>query len=149
MAPRQAGSGRTEAMLELFDSALLFSTLIYSSFLFYSYLRLFTILYTYLLLFSASFSSNKKHPPSSPIPAPATQNDSDDGSLSHMKRPLQSQSNKRLPPASPNTPPGSRMTLISNDTSSTMRGATGLIRQVHPILRLPQKMNLVIDQRHM
>ena len=53
-------------------------------------------------------------------------------------------SNKRHPPASPKTAPGNRkwhgwLILVSHETSSTMRGATGLIRQVHQILRLPRK----------
>ena len=36
-------------------------------------------------------------------------------------------------------------TLISNETSSTMRGATGVILQLHQILRLPRKMTLMME----
>ena len=34
---------------------------------------------------------------------------------------------------------------VAYETSFTMRGATNVIRQVHQILRLPRKMNLMID----
>ena len=37
---------------------------------------------------------------------------------------------------------------ITYETSFTMRGATGVILQLHQILRLPRKMNLMIDPRH-
>ena len=47
----------------------------------------------------------------------------------------------------PNTAPATKnyswVILVSNETSSTMRGATDL--QLHQILRLPRKINLMID----
>ena len=61
--------------------------------------------------------SSRNHNPSSPNTAPATQNESQDWSASHMKRHLQC-------------------------------GATTVTGQVHQILRLPRKMNLMIDPRH-
>ena len=38
--------------------------------------------------------------------------------------------------------------LISHETFSTMRGASGVILQLHQILRLPRKMTLMIDPCH-
>ena len=37
---------------------------------------------------------------------------------------------------------------VSFETSFTMRGATGVTLQLHQILRVPRKMNLMIDPRH-
>ena len=37
---------------------------------------------------------------------------------------------------------------VTYETSLTMRGATNVTRQVHQILCLPRKMNLMIDPRH-
>ena len=94
--------------------------------------------------------SNRSHPPTPPNTAPATQNDCDDWSASHMKRHLQcaeqqeSQSNftkyctchaKWI----------SWLIRVSHETSFTMRGGTGITIQLHQILRLPCKMNLMID----
>ena len=95
--------------------------------------------------------SNRSHPPTPPNTAPATQNyDCDDWSASHMKRHLQcaeqqeSQSNftkyctchaKWI----------SWLIRVSHETSFTMRGGTGITIQLHQILRLPGKMNLMID----
>ena len=62
--------------------------------------------------------SNRSHNPTSPNTAPATQNESHDWSASHMKRQF------------------------------TMRGATNFTPQLHQILRLPRKMNLMTDPRH-
>ena len=62
--------------------------------------------------------SSKCHWPNSPNTAPATRNESHDWSLSHMKRYF------------------------------AMRGATSFIVQTHQILRLPRKMNLMIDPCH-
>ena len=62
--------------------------------------------------------SNRHHAPTSPNIAPVTQNESHDWSTSHMKRHLQ------------------------------MRGATVNTLQPHQILRLPRKMNLMIDPHH-
>ena len=41
-----------------------------------------------------------------------------------------------------------RLIRVTYETSFTMRGATNVKRQVHQILRLPRKMNLMIDPRH-
>ena len=40
------------------------------------------------------------------------------------------------------------MVRITYETSFTMRGATGITLQLHQILRLPRKMNLMIDPYH-
>ena len=37
---------------------------------------------------------------------------------------------------------------VAYETSFTMRGVTGVILQLHQILRLPRKMNVMIDPRH-
>ena len=94
--------------------------------------------------------SNRSHPPTPPNTAPATQNDCDDWSASHMKRHWQcaeqqeSQSNftkyctchaKWI----------SWLIRVSHETSFTMRGGTGITIQLHQIPRLPCKMNLMID----
>ena len=62
--------------------------------------------------------SNKSQPPTSATTAPATQNDSRDQSATHPKRYF------------------------------TMRGTTGGILQHHQILRLPRKMTVMTDPRH-
>ena len=62
--------------------------------------------------------NNRWHPPTSPSTAPATQNDCHDWSSSHMKRYLQ------------------------------LRGTTDGILQHHRILRLPRKMTVMTDPRH-
>ena len=97
--------------------------------------------------------SNRSHNPTSPNTAPATQNESHDWSASHMKRHLQwaeqqeSESNftkyctcqaKWI----------SWLIRLTYETSFTMSGATGITIQLHQILRLPRKMNLMIDPHH-
>ena len=62
--------------------------------------------------------SNRHHPPSSPNTAPATQNESHDWSISHMKRHLQCAEQQASP------------------------------LQPHQILHLPRKMNPMIDPHH-
>ena len=97
--------------------------------------------------------SNRSHPPTSPNTAPATQNDCDDWSASHMKRHLQcaeqreSQSNFTKYCAC-HAKWVSWLVRVSHETSFTMRGATGITIQLHQTLRLPRKMNLMIDPRH-
>ena len=97
--------------------------------------------------------SNRSHPPTSPNTAPATQNDCDDWSASHMKRHLQcaeqqeSQSNFTKYCAC-HAKWISWLVRVSHETSFTMRGATGIAIQLHQTLRLPRKMNLMIDPRH-
>ena len=63
--------------------------------------------------------SNKNHSPTSPNTAPATKNESHDWSISPYK------------------------------TSSRMRRASGVTLQMHQILCLPRKINLIIAQRKM
>ena len=98
--------------------------------------------------------SNRSHPPTSPNTAPATQNDCDDWSASHMKRHLQSaeqqesQSNFTKYCAC-HAKWISWLIRVSHETSFTMRGATGITIQLHQTLRLPRKMHLMIDQRHL
>ena len=97
--------------------------------------------------------SNRSHPPTSRSTAPATQNDCDDWSASHMKRHLQwaeqqeSQSiftkyctchAKWMP----------SVVRVTYETSFPMRGASKVTLQTHQLLRLPRKMNLMIDPRH-
>ena len=97
--------------------------------------------------------SNRSHPPTSPNTAPATQNDCDDWSASHMKRHLQcaeqqeSHSNFTKYCAC-HAKWISWLIRVSHETSFTMRGATGITIQLHQILRLPRKMNLMINPRH-
>ena len=97
--------------------------------------------------------SNRSHNPTSPHTAPATQIESHDKSSSHMKRHLQraeqqeSQSNFTKHCAC-QAKCCSWLIRIRYETSFTMRGATLVTVKHHQILRLPPKMNLMIDQRH-
>ena len=97
--------------------------------------------------------SNRNHNPTSPNTAPATQNESHDWSASHMKRHLQcaeqqeSQSNFTKYCAC-QAKWISWLIRITYETSFTMRGASKVTLQPHQKLRLPRKMNLVIDPRH-
>ena len=96
--------------------------------------------------------SNESHTTTSPNTAPATQNDCDDWSASHMKRHLQcaeqqeSKSNfTKYCACHANWI--SWLILVTYEKSFTMRGATRLILQLHQILRLPRKITLMIDPR--
>ena len=97
--------------------------------------------------------SNRSHPPTSRNTAPATQNDCDDWSASHMKRHLQwaeqqeSQSifTKYCTCHAKWMPSVIRVTY---ETSFPMRGASQVTLQTHQLLRRPRKMNLMIDPRH-
>ena len=97
--------------------------------------------------------SNRSHPPTSPNTAPATQNDCDDWSASHMKRHLQcaeqreSQSNFTKYCAC-HAKWISSLIRLTYETSFRMRGATRVTLHLHQILRLPRKMNLMIDPPH-
>ena len=97
--------------------------------------------------------SNRSHPPTSPNTAPATQNDCDDWSASHMKRHLQcaeqqeSQSNFTKDCAC-HAKWISWLIRLTYETSFRMRGASKVNLEPHQILRLPRKMNLMIDPRH-
>ena len=96
--------------------------------------------------------SNRSHNPTSPNTAPATQNESHDWSESHMKRHLQcaeqqeSQSNFTKH-CTCHSKWISWLIRIRYETSFTMRGATRVTLQLQQILRLPRKMNLMIDPR--
>ena len=95
----------------------------------------------------------KSHPPTSPNTAPATQDESHDWSTSHMKGHLQCAEQ-------PSTPSNftkycachakgiSWLILLTYETSFTMCGATVNTLQLHQILRLPRKMNLMIEPHH-
>ena len=96
--------------------------------------------------------SNRSHPPTSPNTAPATQNESHDWSASHMKRHLQcaeqqESSSNFTKYCACHAKWISWLIRVSHETSFTMRGATGITIQLHQILRLPRKMNLMIDPR--
>ena len=97
--------------------------------------------------------SNKSHPPTWPNTAPATQNESHDWSASHMKRHLQcaeqqESSSNFTKYCACHAKWISWLIRITYETSFTMRGATSVILQPHQILRLPRKMNLMIDPHH-
>ena len=97
--------------------------------------------------------SNRHHPPTSPNIAPATQNESHDWSASHMQRHLQCAEQQASPSnltkyCACHAKWISWLIRITYETSFTMRGATGITLQPHQILRLPRKMNVMIDRAH-
>ena len=97
--------------------------------------------------------SNKCHCPNSPNTAPATKNESHDWSLSHMKCYLQCAEqqvslSKLTKYCACHEKWISWLILVTHETLFTMRGATSVIVQTHQILRLPRKMNLMIDPCH-
>ena len=97
--------------------------------------------------------SNSQHPPTSPNTALATQNESHDWSTSHMKRHLQCAEQQSTPSnlteyCACHAKWISWLIHITYETSFTMRGATVNTLQLHQILRLPRKMNLMIDPHH-
>ena len=97
--------------------------------------------------------SNKSHPPTSPNTAPATQNESHDWSASHMKGHLQCAEQQE---SSSNFTKNcachakwiSWWILFTHETLFTMRGAAGNVLQPHQILRLPRKMNFMLNSLH-
>ena len=97
--------------------------------------------------------SNRNHNPTSPNTAPATQNESHDWSAWQMKRHLQCAEQQE---SSPNFTKYcachakwiSWLIRITYETSFTLRGTSKVTLQPHQILRLPRKMNLMIDPRH-
>ena len=97
--------------------------------------------------------SNRSHPPTAPNTAPATQNDCDDWSASHMKRHLQCAEQQE---SSSNCTKYCTchakwlwwLIRVTYETSFTMSGATGITIHLQQILPLPRKMNLKIDPRH-
>ena len=97
--------------------------------------------------------SNMRHCPNSPNTAPATKNESHDWSLTQMKRYLQcaeqhASLSKLTKYCACHEKWISWLILDTNETLFTMRGATCVIVQTHQILRLPRKMNLMIDPWH-
>ena len=97
--------------------------------------------------------SNRHHPPTSPNTAPATQNESHDWSISHMKRHLQCAEQQSTPSnltkyRTCHAKWISWLIHITYETSFTMRGATGSTLQPHRILRLPRKMNVMIEPHY-
>ena len=97
--------------------------------------------------------SNKSQPPTSANTAPATQNDTHNQSSSHMKRYLQCAEeqvslSKFTKYCACHEKWISSLILVTHETLFTMRGATRVIVQTHQILRLPRKMNLMIDPCH-
>ena len=87
------------------------------------------------------------------LPAPATKNESHDWSLSHMQRYLQCAEqqvslSKLTKYCACHEKWISWLILVTHETLFTMRGVTSDIVQTHQILRLPRKMNLMIDPCH-
>ena len=92
---------------------------------------------------------NRSHPPTSPNAAPATQNDSHHLSSWHMKRYLQCAEEQASPAnLTKYCACHAKWLFVTYETSFTMRRATGITLQPHQILRLPRKMTLMIDLRH-
>ena len=97
--------------------------------------------------------SNTGYRATSPNTAPATKDDSHDWSSSHMKRHLQCAEKQE---SSSNFTKYcacherwlSWLILVTYSMWFTMRGATLVTVQHHQILRLPRKMTLMIDPRH-
>ena len=97
--------------------------------------------------------SNSQHPPTSPNTAPATQNESHDGSAWHMKRHLQCAEQQASPSnltkyCACHAKWISWLIRITYETSFTMCRARAITLQPHQRLRLPRKMNLMIDRHH-
>ena len=97
--------------------------------------------------------SNKSHPPTSPNTAPATQNECHQWSASHLKRHLQcaeqAKSTANLTKyCTCHAKWMSSMIHITYETSFPLRGATRATLQLHQIMRLPRKMNVINDLRH-
>ena len=97
--------------------------------------------------------SNRHHPPTSPNTAPASHNESHDWSASHMKCHLQCAEQQASPSnftkyCACHAKWISWFIRITYDTSFTLRGASVNTLQPHQILRLPRKMNLMIQPHH-
>ena len=94
--------------------------------------------------------SIRSHPPTSPNTVPATKNESHDWSASHIERPVQcaeqqDSSAKLTKRCAWHEKWLRRWILFSNETSSTMCGATGVILQVHQILHLRRNFKFKIS----
>ena len=97
--------------------------------------------------------SNRHHSPTSPNTAPATQNESHDWSASHMKRHLQCAEQQASPSnltkyCACHAKWMSWLIVLTHETSFPMRRAARVTLQLHQILRLPRKMNVMIDPAH-
>ena len=97
--------------------------------------------------------SSKSHPPTSPNTAPATQNECHQWSASHMKRHFQCAEEQESPCnftkyCACHAKWMSWLILLTYETSFTMRGATGITLTPDQMLRLPRKMNVMIDRAH-
>ena len=98
--------------------------------------------------------ATKSDTSTSPNTAPATKNESHDWSLSHIKRYLQCAEqqvslSKLTKYCACHEKWISWLILVTHETLFTMRGTTGGILQHHQILRLPRKMTVITDPRHM
>ena len=97
--------------------------------------------------------ATKSHTPTSPNTAPATPNETHHWSASRMKRHLQCAEQQVSPSnftkyCACHAKWISWLIRIRYETSFTMREASKVNLQPHQILRLPRKMNLMIDPRH-
>ena len=97
--------------------------------------------------------ATKSDPPTSPNAAPATKNDAHHWLSSHMKRHLQCAEQQASPSnltkyCACHAKWLSWLIFVTYETSFTMRRATGITLEPHQILRLPRKMTLMIDLRH-
>ena len=106
---------------------------------------------TWNVIYSAR--SNRNHNPTWWNTAPATQNESHDWSASHMKRHLecaeQAKSTSNLTKyCACHAKWISWLIRVTYATSFRMRGASKVKLEPHQILRLPRKMHLMIDPRH-
>ena len=132
--------------------------------LYYSVLQSITLYYKVLLCTTKYYASttpvllctarrNKSHRPTSPNTAPATQNECHQWSPSHMKAHFQCVEPVKSPPTSPNTAPATQ-NECHRWSASHMKahfqcvGASQVTLQPHQILRLPRKMNVRNDLRH-
>ena len=118
---------------------------------YYSVLQSTTPVLLWNVIYNARNNRHRHH--TSPITAPATQNECHQWSASHMKRHFQCAEQQESP---------SNLTKycachakwilwlmsITVETSFTMRGARGINLQPHQILRLPRKIHLMIDPHH-
>ena len=110
---------------------------------------------TPVLLWNVIYNARSKQsePRTSPTTAPATQSESHAWSMSHMKRHLQC-AKQQEPPCNftkycaCHTKWIASVIHITYETSFTMRGASKVNLEPHQLLRLPRKMNLMNDPRH-
>ena len=97
--------------------------------------------------------ATKSHPPTSPNTAPATQKQCHQWSASHMERHFQCaeqvKSTSNLTKyCTCHAKWMSSVICVTNETSFPMRRASKVTVQPHRLLRLPRKVNLMIDPGH-